>query len=199
MHPIEPLVPESYRRTPWKNGRGELVVIDGEGGESWQNMGVAWHFGRTAIMEEGPFSDYTGYERLQVVTKGAGLVLIAPDHEIDLRRAMQPRRYDGGTPIRTRLEKGPVEVVNLIADRSRFDVDMRVTKERAEMFCKSGLHIVYAPVGAARVKIDKRVYMLPEDHALRLRTDSGTNINVQEGQAIIGSIHHKIDSKSSQA
>ena len=78
-------------------------------GKAGRSMGVAWHFGRTAIIEEGPFSDYTGYERLQVVTKGAGLVLIAPDREIDLRLPMQPRRYDGGTPIRTLLERGPVE------------------------------------------------------------------------------------------
>ncbi len=128
---VEILAPEGHRRMPWKNGRGELVVIDCEGGKSWQDMGVAWHFGRTAIIEEGPFSDYTGYERLQVVTKGAGLVLIAPDHEIDLRLPMHPRRYDGGTPIRTLLEKGPVEVVNLIADRGRFDIDLRVGKAGA--------------------------------------------------------------------
>ena len=95
----------------------------------------------TAIIEEGPFSDYTGYERLQVVTKGAGLVLVAPDHEIDLRLPMHPRRYDGGTPIRTLLEKGPVEVVNLIADRGRFDIDLRVGKAGAQMFCKSGRHV----------------------------------------------------------
>ena len=87
---VQPLAPEGYRRIPWKNGRGELVVMDGEGGDSWQNLGVGWHFGRTAIIEEGPFSDYTGYERLQVVTKGAGLVLIAPEEEIDLRLPMQP-------------------------------------------------------------------------------------------------------------
>ena len=146
---VETLAPEGHRRMPWKNGRGELVVIDCEGGKSWQDMGVAWHFGRTAIIEEGPFSDYTGYERLQVVTKGAGLVLVAPDHEIDLRLPMHPRRYDGGTPIRTLLEKGPVEVVNLIADRGRFDIDLRVGKAGAQMFCKSGRHVVYAPVGAA--------------------------------------------------
>ena len=148
---------------PWKNGRGELVVIDSEGGKSWQDMGVAWHFGRTAIIEEGPFSDYTGYERLQVVTKGAGLVLVAPDHEIDLRLPMHPRRYDGGTPIRTLLEKGPVEVVNLIADRGRFDIDLRVGKAGAQMFCKSGRHVVYAPVGAALVEIDGHAYTLAED------------------------------------
>jgi environmental stress-induced protein Ves len=191
MPSVEPLAPEGHRRMPWKNGRGELVVIDCEGGKSWQYMGVAWHFGRTAIIEEGPFSNYAGYERLQVVTKGAGLVLIAPDHEIDLRLPMHPRRYDGGTPIRTLLEKGPVEVVNLIADRGRFDIDLRVGKAGAEMFCKSGRHVVYAPVGAALVEIDGRAYTLTEDHALRVRTDSGIPVTVQDGQVVIGSIHNK--------
>ena len=188
---VEPLVPESYRRIPWKNGRGELVVIDSEGGESWQDMGVAWHFGRTAIIEEGPFSDYTGYERLQVVTKGVGLVLIARDHEIDLRLPMHPQRYDGGTPIRTQLEKGPVEVVNLIANRARFDIDLRVGKAGAEVFCRSGRHVVYAPVGPAHVKIDGHAYRLAEDHALRVRIDAGTDVTVHAGQVIVGSIHDK--------
>jgi environmental stress-induced protein Ves len=188
---VETLAPEAHRRMPWKNGRGELVVIDCEGGKSWQYMGVAWHFGRTAIIEEGPFSDYTGYERLQVVTKGAGLVLVAPDHEIDLRLPMHPRRYDGGTPIRTLLEKGPVEVVNLIADRGRSDIDLRVGKAGAQMFCLSGRHVVYAPVGAALVEIDGRAYALAEDHALRVRADSGTDVTVRDGQVVIGSIHSK--------
>jgi environmental stress-induced protein Ves len=191
MLQVEPLAPEGYRRIPWKNGGGELVVIDREGGESWENMGVAWHFGRTAIIEDGPFSDYSGYERLQVVTKGAGLVLIAPDHEIDLRRPMHPQRYDGGTPIRTKLENGPVEVVNLIANRARFDIDLRVGKASAELLCKSGRHVVYAPVGEAQIAIAGRGYTLTQDHALRLHTDSGTNIMVQDGQVIIGSICDK--------
>jgi uncharacterized protein len=191
MSLVDPLVPDGYRRIPWKNGRGELVVIDSEGGESWQGMGVAWHFGRTAIIEEGPFSDYTGYERLQVVTRGVGLVLIAPDREIDLRLPMHPRRYDGGTPIRTRLEKGPVEVVNLIANRARFDIDLRVGKAGAEVSCGSGRHVVYAPVGQAHVEIDGRTYTLAEDHALRLRIDAGADVTVQAGQVIVGSIHEK--------
>ena len=125
------------------------------------------------------------------LTKGAGLVLLARDHEIDLRLPMHPRRYDGGTPIRTLLEKGPVEVVNLIADRARFDIDLRVGKVGAEMFCKSGRHVVYAPVGAAQVEIDGHAHTLTEDHALRVRTGSGTNVTVRDGQVIVGSIHDK--------
>ena len=191
MFLLEPLAPENHRRIPWKNGRGELFVIDGEGGENWQDMGVAWHFGRTAIVEEGPFSDYTGYERLQVVTKGEGLVLVAPDHEIDMRVPMRPRRYDGGTPIRTLLEKGPVEVVNLIADRTRFEIELRVGKLGAPLLCKSGRHVVYAPAGSAQIEIGGRTSTLTEGHALRVRTDSEANIIVLDGQVIIGSIHDR--------
>lgn len=196
---IEPLAPERYRRIPWKNGRGELVVIDCEGSENWQSTAASWHFGRTAIVEEGPFSDYSGYERLQVVTKGAGLVLIAPDHRIDLRLAMHPRRYDGGTPIRTLLEKGPVEVVNLIANRACFDIDLRVGEVGAETFCRSGRHVVYAPVGPAQVGIDACAYALAENHALRVHVDSGAYVTVQAGQVIIGSIHDKTQAKLSHA
>jgi environmental stress-induced protein Ves len=188
---IEFLAPESYRRIPWKNGRGELVVIDREGDEGWQSTGAEWHFGRTAIFEEGPFSDYTGYERLQVVIRGAGLVLVAADHEIDLRLPMIPRRYDGGTPVRTLLEQGPVEVVNLIASRAHFDIDLRTGEAGSEMLCRVGRHIVYAPAGLAQVEVEGRVCTLAEGHALRLRNKAETYVMVRVGQVLIGSIHGK--------
>lgn len=188
---IEPLAPSAYRRIPWKNGRGELVVIDSEGGESWANMGVAWHFGRTVIIEEGPFSDYTGYERLQVAIKGAGLVLVAADHEVDLRVPMRPQRYDGGTPIRTKLEQGSVEVVNLIANRARYEIDLRVGADGAEMSCKPGRHVVYAPAGSAQVVIEGRIHALAGDHALRVQADSATSVTVRSGEVLIGSIYER--------
>lgn len=191
MLAVELLSPSDYRRIPWKNGRGELVVIDREGGDSWENMGVAWHFGRTAIVEEGPFSDYTGYERLQIVTGGAGLVLKARDHDIDLRVPMRVQRYDGATPIRTMLEQGPVEVVNLIADRSRFAIDLRVGEAGAEMLCRPGHHVVYTPTGNSRVEVDGRAYTLAKDYALRLRTSAEAMVLVQEGQVLLGSIHDR--------
>jgi uncharacterized protein len=188
---IEPLSPANYRRIPWKNGRGQLVVIANEGGQNWQDMSVAWHFGRTAIVEEGPFSDYPHYERLQVVIRGAGLVLIAPDYEIDLRHPMHPRRYDGGLAIRTRLEEGPVEVVNLIAHRARFDINLRVVDAGAVVTGEAGRHVVYAPVDMARVEIDGLAHSLAEDHALRLANDRATKIAVTTGQVLIGSICDK--------
>lgn len=188
---VEELTPEGYRRIPWKNGRGELISIDREGADRWESMGVAWHFGRTAIIEEGPFSDYTGYERLQVVIRGTGLVLVAPDHEIDLRVPMRPQRYDGGLAIRTVLEHGPVEVVNLIADRARFSIDLRAGETGAQLHCRAGRHLVYAPAGAAHVDIGGRVHALAEDHALRVRAALETVVTVRDGRVLVGSIYDR--------
>ena len=185
---IEPLGPDSYRRIPWKNGRGALVVIDGEGAGGWERGGVAWHFGRTAIVEEGPFSDYTGYERLQVVIKGAGLVLVAADGEIDLRRPMRPQRYDGGRSVRTRLERGPVEVVNLIADRARFAIDLAVPAPGGTCWLRPGRHVVYAPAGSARVRIAGQAHALDEDHALRIQAEAPAALEVETGAVLVGSI-----------
>jgi len=116
-----PLPPEGFRRTPWKNGGGVTIDIadayrEGAAPGSWE--GMIWRFGRTSIVAPGPFSDLTGYERLQLVIAGSGLVLETPAGEIDLRSSFKPVRYDGGTPIVSRLENGPVDVMNLIADRA---------------------------------------------------------------------------------
>ena len=122
------LEPSSFRSSPWKNGGGTTIDIaeanrpDHVSGD-W--AGLLWRFGRTAIVAPGPFSDLAGCDRAQVVVRGAGLVLELPDSEIDVRRPWSPVRFRGEDRITSRLESGPVEVVNLIADRTHFKIDLR--------------------------------------------------------------------------
>ncbi|HEX9327417.1 MAG TPA: HutD family protein, partial [Reyranella sp.] len=52
--------------------------------------GDVWRFSRTPIAVAGPFSDYSGFDRLQVVVTGSGLVLQTPTGEIDVRRPFRP-------------------------------------------------------------------------------------------------------------
>ena len=108
---IAPLEPGRYVRTPWKNGGGVTVDIAFDGD--------VWRFSRTPITVAGPFSDYTGFDRMQVLVAGSGLVLQTPAGEIDVRRPFRPVRFAGETPIVSRLDSVPVEVVNLLGDRSR--------------------------------------------------------------------------------
>ena len=103
------LTPAGYKRTSWKNGGGTTTTIAEQDG--------IWQLGRTPITQGGPFSDYSGYDRIQVLVEGGGLVLKTPDGEIDVRRKLRPVRFGGETRIVSRLEAGPVEVVNLIGRR----------------------------------------------------------------------------------
>jgi len=170
------LSPTDYRRTPWKNGGGVTVDI--------ADNGDLWRFGRTPITAPGPFSDYSGHDRLQVLVKGGGLVLQTPTGEIDVRRPLTPVRFRGETKIVSRLEAGPVEVVNLIGRRDAVAIDLVVLPAGQSRRLDAGTHLIYAPTGAA--KVGER--NLPADHCLRLELGQPTMLAVSEGTILLGSI-----------
>ena len=174
------LDPASYLRTPWKNGGGTTVDI--------AFSGDVWRFGRTPIVQPGPFSDYTGYDRVQVLVSGSGLVLETPQGEIDVRQPFRPVRFSGETSIVSRLEAGPVEVVNLIGARARVKVDIAVLDEGRTLHLQPGTHIAYSPHGDATVAVEGNERTLSSDHALRLDITAPTLLSGRVGCLLVGSI-----------
>jgi uncharacterized protein len=177
---ITPLDPDHYVRTPWKNGGGVTtdIAFDGD----------VWRFSRTPITVAGPFSDYTGFDRLQVVVAGRGLVLQTPTGEIDVRQPFRPVRFAGATPIVSRLESGPVEVVNLLGDRSRVSVDLAVLEAGRKRDLGLGLHIAYCPGGRARLRIDNETYDLDADGGLRIEENKERVVACVRGLIVLGSV-----------
>jgi environmental stress-induced protein Ves len=173
------LAPTDYRRTPWKNGGG--ITTDIAEQESWR-------FGRTPITTPGPFSDYSGFDRVQVLVVGRGLVLDTPDGEIDVRTPFKPVAFAGETPIVSRLEAGPVEVVNLIGSRAHVRVDLQVLRAGAAIGRSAGTHLVYAADGPATLTIEGAAHRLAADHSLRIDRTSPTMIACTEGLVLVGSI-----------
>jgi len=57
--------------------------------------------------------------------------------------------------------------------------------------CTTGRHVVYAPDGTARVRIEGAAYELATDHALRIRADATTAVRVEVGTLLIASITAK--------
>lgn len=188
---LTPLPPESFRSKPWKNGGGVTLDIadasrPGADPSGWE--GMIWRLGRTAIVQPGPFSDLTGYERLQAVIVGSGLVLEGASGEIDLRRAFVPVRYDGGLPLVSRLENGPVEVVNLIFDRALCEADMVVPVVSGAMALKPAIHILYAPGEAVTARCGTQAITVPGGHALRIDAEADITLTVEAGQALVATI-----------
>lgn len=172
---ITRLDPAQYRRTPWKNGGGTTTDI--------AEQDDVWRFGRTPITTPGPFSDYSGFDRVQVLVAGRGLVLETPDGEIDVRTPFKPVHFTGETPITSRLEAGPVEVVNLIGKRSAVAIDLVVLEAGQSIRLAQGIHLAYAAAGAATVDGQD----VPADHCLRI--DGGpAMLACQAGLVVLGSV-----------
>lgn len=174
------LDPSQFRRTPWKNGGGITVDI--------AEQGDVWRFGRTPITAAGPFSDYAGFDRLQVLVAGRGLVLDTPDGEIDVRTPFKPVRFTGETPIVSRLEAGPVEVVNLIGARAKVRLALDVLTAGSTLHLEAGTHLAYATHGTATLEVDGEPQDLALDHALRIETPSRAVIACTAGKLLLGSV-----------
>ena len=99
-------------QTPWRNGLGRKSdIVTGEG---W-SLTYAW------LDADGPFSDFTGFDRTQILLEGAGFVLEFDCHPpITVDAPHVPHAYDGGWPVRARLLDGPCLVLNLISRQDRW-------------------------------------------------------------------------------
>ena len=185
------LDPAGYRHTPWKNGGGITIdiaesLLPGFLPGSWE--GLVWRFGRTAIVTPGPFSDLSGFDRQQVLVAGSGLVLETPDGEIDVRRPFTPVRFAGETRIVSRLETGPVEVVNLLGDRSRVSTDLWCLAAGATNSCPAGIHILYAAATSCDLTINGNACELATGHAIRIDAEESFAIASRVGTVIVASI-----------
>jgi len=150
--------------------------------------GDVWRFSRTPITAAGPFSDYTGFDRLQVVVAGSGLVLQTTAGEIDLRRPFRPMRFAGETPIVSRLESGPVEVVNLLGERSQVRIDLAVLEAGHMRHLAGGLHIAYCPGGLAQLRVDYEAFGLDADGGLRIEGGEERTVACVLGLIVLGSV-----------
>jgi environmental stress-induced protein Ves len=183
--------PSTYRHTPWKNGGGVTIDIaesrlPGFAPGSWE--GMVWRFGRTAIVTPGPFSDLSGFDRQQILVSGLGLVLETPVGEIDVRQPFKPVRFAGETAIVSRLEAGPVEVVNLMGDRSRVSIELSCLTGGATQSCPAGDHVIYAAATSCDLTVNGTACEIAIGHAIRIDAKESFTVASRLGTAIVACI-----------
>jgi environmental stress-induced protein Ves len=187
---ITRLDPKTHRRTPWKNGGGVTVDIAdayAAGVEPGAWNGMLWRFGHTRIVAPGPFSDLAGYDRILTVIGGRGLLLdIAGGATLDVREAFRPVRFRGEDRIVSRLEAGPVRVLNLLADRMRHVIDVAILRGGDARALDHTINIAYALEHSA-VAVDGATLPLEDDAALRVEC-TGSRLEVERGRVALAMI-----------
>lgn len=178
------LDPAGYRRTPWKNGGGVTIDIadayrPGAAIGGWE--GMIWRFGRTRIVQPGPFSDLGGFDRHLAVIEGEGLLLHPAEAPVlDARLPFWPVRFPGEWRIESELTKGPVGVLNLLADRRLADTALDFFQVPAEIPLPPGIVLVYAPE-AAVIEVAGEAMEIAADAGLRFDLTVAATVRLISG------------------
>ncbi len=180
-----------YRRTPWKNGGGVTVDIADAyrpGAEPGGWTGMIWRLGHTRIEVPAPFSDLSGNDRILAVIGGRGLILRRPDGTcLEVHEPFRPVAFPGEWEIRSELDNGPVEVLNLMGARDQVRLELRFV--RAGEACPlSPTTIVFAPAGDAEFAIGRDAVALPAGDAIRLSRGADLDLHVASGTVAVAGI-----------
>ncbi|MCY2959234.1 MAG: HutD family protein [Planctomycetota bacterium] len=145
------------QRVPWRNGRGvtEQLAIWPEG-SSFERGDFDWRISKARVEESGPFSHFAGFERILLVTEGAGLVLSLGESAPRSRlRPLEPYRFAGEWPTRADLVAGPVADFNVLTRRGVVSADAQVSRIGARRMWESmgpGHAFVHVLAGSATVR-----------------------------------------------
>jgi len=161
------LRPADARRVPWKNGRGftdELALWPP--GASFERGDFDWRISKAAVEEDGPFSSFPGFERVLVVTEGAGLIL---DHGTSAPRAklerLVPYRFSGDWETRAELVDGRVADFNVIWRRDRAHAEIEtLSADSSRRFAAARNEHVFVHCLASGES-----FWLPPDSSIELR------------------------------
>lgn len=137
----------------WKNGRGLTRELA---------HGTGWRISLAQVGEDCDFSLFAGYTRHSVVVAGNGVDLrCGPDHVALERGAVAV--YDGGMSWQARLRDGPVQILNVMAQRGLAEADVRVLAAPARVRAGSGQPQFVLPLDAGAT------WLAPDAAAIELR------------------------------
>lgn len=127
------------QRVRWRNGGGwTQVLAQAPGPEP-----VEWRISVADIERDGPFSDYSGYDRT-IVAENAGFTLEFADGERAYVSALEPFSFSGDRAVYCRLDGAAVTAFNVMTLRTAFRHDVRVTNGEIEIRIFEGVTTMQA-------------------------------------------------------
>lgn len=114
-------------RVPWRNGGGWTQVLAQAAGRE----PVEWRISLAEIERDGPFSDYSGYDRT-IVSEDATFTLEFDDGEQVVVAPLEPFSFAGERTVFCRLHGGRATAFNVMTLRNAFRHEVRIVDGEIE-------------------------------------------------------------------
>jgi environmental stress-induced protein Ves len=131
MKPFKIYSPEDFQTLPWRNGLGSTVELISESLEGYETF--SWRLSIASVANDGPFSDFSGYDRTLLLLEGAGITLNNPNGgSIELNSPLDCAHFKGEDLINASLHDGPIKDFNVMTLRSICSASVTAINEKSE-------------------------------------------------------------------
>ena len=181
------VAPEEFEARPWKNGKGrtlELAMNDGGSLEDFE-----WRISIAQVVTDGPFSDFSGYDRYLLLLEGAGMDLLHEDETThSLSTPLDLAQFDGGSRTVATLHDGPITDFNLMTRRGQSSVWIQTCLAREQIALSDATrHLLFSPQHPIVVQsLDRQLNVeSPVGHLLVLAEHSATACTAEGAMMIV--------------
>ncbi|HOO62837.1 MAG TPA: HutD family protein [Synergistaceae bacterium] len=185
--------PETFRISPWKNGGGKTTELYASYAPGEKQF--LWRISMAGVIQDGAFSDFSGYDRVLLLLEGKGMTLFHEDHgTARMEKPLDLARFSGNWKTRAVLLDGPLRDFNVMTRRDRCTAEVTVFSPEGEYpLAPGGDHfLLYLPWNAGTLLSSKgECLSLPPGHLLHFqgpREESWT-LRCKEGIGV--TIHEK--------
>jgi environmental stress-induced protein Ves len=203
---VQIIYPHDFKRLPWKNGKGETIELAIN--EDGSLADFDWRISMASVTDDGPFSDFSGYQRHLLLLEGTGIELTHLDgtsinntinngeNKVDHQERHDLQRLETqilDTPLGIAAFDGALATSGkLIAGPIR-DISSN-TSTKFLTLASNQLLFFYAVKGDSKFNIGNQTTTLPQGHLLKLigdQTGNSVDISLTGEQVIIMSLSIK--------
>lgn len=171
-----------FKTIPWKNGLGhttELAINDGGNLDDFD-----WRLSIASVVNDGEFSNFSGYQRNLILIDGLGLTLDHQNGTVDkLTKTLDIARFDGSCQTLGILSSGAIKDFNIITNKKVISPKVRcyVEQQQIEIQLKhDNLYFAYSLTDDIAVQYSEQEQtILPVGHLVKL---SAINIELEDDQ-----------------
>lgn len=185
--------PDSFRSMPWRNGLGHTIELLTE--YLPQSSDFAWRLSMADVVNDGLFSDFSGYDRTLLLLQGRGLTLDHSKGDCDeLVDHLQSAHFKGDEQTHATLHNGPIKDFNIMSKRDHCLTTVNTLKNASEeeLNICGDILLIYAPDEAISIKSDTLETLIVESkHLFQVNKPSHEKWIVSGASLIVIQIHYQ--------
>lgn len=191
MKPFKIYSPQSFQTLPWRNGLGSTVELLAETPN--KNEDFSWRLSIASVANDGPFSDFSGYDRTLLLLEGSGITLNKPNGVFKvLNSSLDYANFKGEDLIDATLHDGPIKDFNIMTLRSICTSSVTAIDETSESLLNINADklLVYS-IKPVNIQIGLEASIsLEANHLLQFNYYINNTMTLDKTQAIVIQINY---------